>query len=314
MGKGHKGVVTKVRTAGGHGEHESLFREENELMPVSAPADKRFRRAHVSPARRRGWRGIPWRAVTRALFLLALAGSVATAVAGRVLSADGLTVRHITVSGNARLSRGEVLALLDGLRGRNMVTVNLAAWRDQLMASPWVANAVMRRILPGTVEVFIAEREPIGIGRLGQSLYLVDRRGGVIDEYGPNYSDLDLPIIDGLADGSRESGLLIDDSRAALAGRLLASLQARPELAGHVSQVDVSDPRDAVLILEGDTVLVRVGDDQFVERLQTYLNLVPALRERVPDIDYVDVRFDERVYVKPQVTGRRTLTLPRGGD
>jgi cell division protein FtsQ len=283
-------------------------------MPVSAPADKRFRRAHVSPARRRGWLGIPWRAVTRALVLLALTGSVATWVAGRVLSADGLTVTHITVSGNVRLSRGEVLALVDGLRGRNMVTVDLAAWREQLMASPWVANAVMRRILPGTVEVFIAEREPIGIGRLGQSLYLVDRGGGVIDEYGPNYSDLDLPIIDGLADGSRESGLLIDDARATLAGRLLTSLQARPELAGRVSQVDVTDPRDALLILEGDTVLVRVGDDQFVERLQTYLDLVPALRERVGDIDYVDVRFDERVYVKPRAAGRRTRTLPRGGD
>jgi cell division protein FtsQ len=281
-------------------------------MPVSAPADKRFRRAHVSPARSGGWRGIPWRAVTRALVLLALAGAAATGVAGRVLSADGLTVSQITVSGNARLSRGEVLALLDGLRGRNMVTVDLAAWREQLMASPWVSDAAMRRILPGTVEVFIAEREPIGIGRLGQSLYLVDRRGGVIDEYGPNYSDLDLPIIDGLADGSRESGLLIDDARAALAARLLASLQARPELASRVSQVDVTDPRDAVLILEGDTVLVRVGDDQFVERLQTYLDLVPALRERVPEIDYVDVRFDERVYVKPQGTRSRAPALRRG--
>ena len=27
--------------------------------------------------------------------------------------------------------------------------------------------------------------------------------------------------------------------------------------------------------------------------------LAPALRERVPAIDYVDLRFDERVYVRP---------------
>ncbi len=80
-----------------------------------------------------------------------------------------------------------------------------------------------------------------------------------------------------------------------------------------MSQVDVTDARDAVLILKGDTALVRVGDDQFVERLQSYLDLVPALRERVPDIDYVDLRFDERVYVKPRVTGPGARTLPRGG-
>ena len=42
------------------------------------------------------------------------------------------------------------------------------------------------------------------------------------------------------------------------------------------------------------------NDDQFVERLQSYLDLVAALREKVPQIDYVDLRFGERVYVRPQ--------------
>jgi cell division septal protein FtsQ len=46
--------------------------------------------------------------------------------------------------------------------------------------------------------------------------------------------------------------------------------------------------------------MVRVGDDQFADRLQSYLDLAPALRERVPSIDYVDLRFGERVYVRPQ--------------
>ena len=282
-------------------------------MRVSAPADKRFRRAHVRPAGRRGWRDVRWRGVTRALVVMTLVGSMAYTAAGYVLAADALRVTRITVSGNTRLSRGEVLSLLDGLRGRNMVTVDLEHWRQRLMASPWVANAAMRRVLPGRVDVFIAEREPMGIGRIGQSLYLVDQRGDVIDEFGPNYAELDLPVIDGLAGNAGETGLLIDESRASLAGRLLTSLGAKPELARRVSQVDVTDPRDAVLILEGDTALVRVGDDQFVERLQAYVDLVPALRERVNEIDYVDMRFDERVYVRPQAARSRGLTISRGG-
>jgi cell division protein FtsQ len=223
-------------------------------------------------------------------------------------------VTRITVTGNTRLSRGEVLSLLDGLRGRNMVTINLEGWRQKLMTSPWVADAAMRRVLPGTVDVFISEREPMGIGRIGQSLYLIDQRGEVIDEFGPNYADLDLPIIDGLASSGRGDGLLIDESRAALAARLLDELQTKPELARQVSQVDVTDLRDAVLILKDDTALVRVGDSRFLERLQSYLDLVPALRERVPDIDYVDLRFDERVYVRPQGTAPRPQKAQGGGD
>ena len=41
------------------------------------------------------------------------------------------------------------------------------------------------------------------------------------------------------------------------------------------------------------------GDDHFLERVESYLSLSSALRERVPDIDYVDLRFDGRVYVRP---------------
>ena len=53
------------------------------------------------------------------------------------------------------------------------------------------------------------------------------------------------------------------------------------------------------------TALVRVGDDQFVERLRSYLDLAPALRERLSQIDYVDVRYGERIYVRPQASGPR---------
>jgi cell division septal protein FtsQ len=59
-----------------------------------------------------------------------------------------------------------------------------------------------------------------------------------------------------------------------------------------------------VVLLEGDPTLIRLGNERFVERLQSYYELAPALRERVPAIDYVDLRFDERVYVRPAREGQ----------
>ena len=274
-------------------------------MPVSAPADKRFRRAHVTPARRtRMFAGLSWWKAGRAAVLLALllyAGYRATLL---VLNAEGLTITRINVSGNSRLSRGEVVSLLDGVRGSNMLTVDLDAWRQKLLSSPWVADAAIRRVFPGTVSVVIAERQPMGIGRINDQLYLIDDRGGIIDEFGPNYAEFDLPIIDGLAAPPTDNGPLVDEPRAMLASRVLAALQAHPELAKRVSQIDVSDVRDAVLLLKNDTALVRVGSEQFAERLQSYLDLAPTLHERIAAIDYVDLRFDERVYVRPASTKR----------
>jgi cell division protein FtsQ len=273
-------------------------------MPVAAPADKRFRRAHVSPTKRVTLRDA-WPKLVRivvACVVLVVGVYLAT---DRVLSAESLVISKITVSGNSRMSRGEVVSLLEGLRGQNMLTADLEGWRRKLLDSPWVADAAIRRVFPGTVSVAISERQPLGIGRINDTLYLVDYRGTVIDEYGPNYAEFDLPIIDGLAAHTSADGMLVDETRATLAGRLLSDLAKRPDLARRLSQIDVTDAHDAVLILKNDTVLVRVGDSNFVDRVQAYLDLASTLRDRIPDIDYVDLRFDERVYVRSQSNGSK---------
>jgi hypothetical protein len=127
----------------------------------------------------------------------------------------------------------------------------------------------------------------------------VDERGAIIDEYGPNFADLGVPIIEGLAQRSQDGELAVDERRAALAARLIREVSRRTDLAERISQVDVRDPYDAVVLLSGDPALLHLGRERFVERLESYLELAPALRTKVADIDYVDLRFDRRVYVRP---------------
>ena len=265
-------------------------------MPVTAPADRRYRRAHLKPSRKRpGFASRRWRAgialVVSGLALYASHRAVAVVAGLEIFHVDQINVR-----GNHRLSNGEVLAMLENLRGRSVLSVDLAEWRRALLKSPWVADASLRRTLPSTVDVVILERAPLGIGRMKGSLYLVDDRGVVIDEYGPSYSDLDLPIIDGLSSAPEEQHS--NSYRALLARRLLDALRVQ-NMASQISQIDVSDSRNAVVLLEGDPTLIRLGNERFVERLQSYHELAPTLRDQVPAIDYVDLRFDERVYVRP---------------
>jgi cell division protein FtsQ len=276
-------------------------------MPVAAPTDKRFRRAHVSPTGRRGWRR-PWAYVVRVVVIGAMVSYGLYSAAGMVLSAEALTITKVSVVGNTRMALGEVVSLTDELKGTSMVTADLETLRARLRELPWVQDAAIRRVFPGTMLVVISERQPMGIGRLGTQLHLVDQHGVVIGEFGPHYSELDLPIIDGLAPASRGGEAGVDPLRAALASRLIADLSLRPDLAGRLSQIDVSDVRDVAVILKDDTVLVRLGRDRFVERMQSYVDIRDALHERVDDIDYVDLRFDGRVYVRPRVS--RPLVRP----
>ena len=267
------------------------------MSRVAAPADRRFRRAHVKPSHRRwNWRPlVRWLAVSAFIFAALAFGLYR----GRTVVAQMGVVDQILVRGNERLSKGEVLAVLNGLRGQSLFGTDLDVWRGRLLRSPWVRDAALRRSLPSTVEVVISERQPIGIGRLNGDTYLVDERGAAIDQYGPQYADFDLPIIDGLAALSDEEGSTTDAARAELAARLIAAVHARPELARRLSQIDVTDVHNASVILNGDPAVIYVGEDQFLQRLQQYVELAPTLRQRVADIDYVDLRFDERIYVRP---------------
>lgn len=274
------------------------------MSRVAVPADRRFRRAHVKPARqRRSWRSWSGRPLRYGLAAVLLVYGVYRGAAS-VAQAHVLQIDRIVVHGNERMSTGEVLAILGGLRGQSLVRTDLNAWRSRLLSSPWVRDADLRRSLPSTVDVAVVEREPIGVGRIDGRLYLVDDRGVLIDEYGPQYAEFDLPIIDGLPVPGE--GGTTDAPRMALAARLIASVRAKPEIARRLSQVDVHDLHNATVILAGDAAVLQVGEQQFVRRLQSYLELAPTLYSRVNGIDSVDLRFDGRVYVRP--AGRAAQT------
>jgi len=271
-------------------------------MGVKAATEKNFRRARVKPGKRRASkRHVSWRAA-RIVATVALVTYATYRACDLVLSAAALRIQHITVKGNARLSEGEVRTLADGIRGTSILTADLTAFRRRLLESPWVADVALRRVLPSTVEVFVSERTPIGLCRIKNQLYLVDRGGTVIDEFGPQYAGFDLPIIDGLVRPPASGQPALDERRADFAARVLEAIAPRTDLARRISQIDVSDLHDAVVLIEGDAALLHLGEDRFLERLQSYIDVASALRDRVHDIDYVDLRFDDRLYVRSVAT------------
>jgi cell division protein FtsQ len=275
-------------------------------MGVKAPAEKNFRRSKARPSKKKtgvlswlSWRIGRWAIATA---IVSYAGYRATNL---VVHASALQVRRISVHGNVRISSGEVQAIIDGLRGSSILTADLPRYRRRLLESPWVADVALRRVLPSTVEVFVSERRPMGLCRLGTELYLVDAQGTLIDAFGPQYAEFDLPIIDGLVRPPSSGQPTIDEQRAALAARALDAIAPHRDLALRISQIDVRDAHDVVVLMQNDPALLHLGEERFLERLQGYVDLAPTLHDRVPEIDYVDMRFEERVYVRPAADQKR---------
>lgn len=266
------------------------------MSPVAVSADRRFHRAHVKPARKRGAVRSVAIATLKYGLLLTLLGAAAVRTTTFLSTSPTLQISTIQPIGAERVSPETVVGLLAGLRGENILRADLEVWRSKLLESPWIREATFRRSLPSTIQVLVQERTPIAVGRMAGRLYLVDERGATIDEYGPQYASLDLPIVDGFSEKGDRDG---DAARGALAARLIMALRQKPTVASRLSQVDVSNLHNVTILLNNDTAELRVGDDHFLARVESYLTLSDALRQRVPEIDYVDLRFDGRVYVRP---------------
>ena len=263
---------------------------------VAVPADRRFRRAEASPVRRRRGRLI-W-IIARWLLVALLVAASAVWGGRRLVASDLFLVRDITVRGNTRLSVGEVETLLEGIRGENVFLVDLEHYRRQVMDSSWVEQVAISRVLPGTIVVDVVERTPIAVARLNQQLYLVDRTGNIVDEYRAEHHAFDLPVVDGLLTAPEDGTAPIDADRLRSTVALLDDMAARTDLQQRLSQVDVTNPQDVVVMIDDDPAWLHLGDETFVDRLQRYLDVRPALLDRFGTIEYADLKFDERIYVR----------------
>ena len=270
---------------------------------VAVAPDRRFHRSALRPERRRVGRTL-MRAAKWAACVSLVAGLGAW-IANVVLHAGVLAVQHVRVRGNVRLTAPEVRALVDGVQGQNIFQVDFDDYRRRVLDSPWVASVALSRVLPSTIDVRIVERTPMAVARVGQQLFLVDDTGVIIDAHSAEYSDLDLPVVDGLVSSPGDEGPLVDGGRVAVTAAFLAALASRPDLARRVSQIDVRNAHDVVVMFDHAAVWLHLGDQRFIDRLNTYLELAPMLQERFADLDYVDLRFGERIFVRPRGrTGR----------
>ena len=295
-------------------------------MRIKAPAEKNFRRARAKPARRRKVRALfSWR-VVRGLLIVTLVSFAGYRAASLTYYSSLFRVSKVRLHGNVRVSNGEVQVLLRELQGVNILTANLAesrteaaelavARRGRSAASAAVDHRRVRlratalRLVPAgesALPRLPRRRRP---GRVRARV----RRVRSADCRRPHPAAHPVPgVARGAIDGAAPQK--VDPARAALAARVVDAIHGSRELTARVSQIDVADVHNAVILLDNDPALLHVGEERFRERLQSYLEISEALRERIPNIDYVDLRFEQRVYVKPRGrAGGTALQLPAAG-
>jgi len=209
----------------------------------------------------------------------------------KVMASERLKVARVDVHGGHFLSEGEVRELLGPAVGENILSLNIESLKVRLRGSPWVAEATVRRTLPDTLRVEITERIPLALAEVDR-LYLMDGDGTLIEIYGPRTAGFDLPIVRGLNGIDAETRR----DRARRAGALLADLS---DLGSEISEVSVEETGDLRLVLRGAGEVVLLRGPPYRKKLEGFLTLRQDLTERCPRSEYFDLRFRDRIFVKP---------------
>jgi len=267
--------------------------------PILAEPDQKYwrRKANRRVRKQRLTRNLArWAGILAANALIAggivFAGLEASAklLGGPEFEIDGFRIER-TVRSSANLIEERLVRTYGG---RNIFSVNLYEIERMAMHDPWVRSASVKRVLPGTIRVRVVERVPVAVALIEGVAHLIDAQGYVIGLTGSGPDDL--PVLTGL--GNREG----DDLAAALTHgvAMLERLNVHaPLFAERLSELDLSNPGHVVVHTLGGGPRLLL-DPELVERnVNRWLELGRAIRHRAGALDYVDLRWSQRIAVKP---------------
>jgi cell division protein FtsQ len=187
---------------------------------------------------------------------------------------------NIKATGLTEVSRAEMLPVFGEDIGRNIFFVPLSERRRQLEEIPWVQSATVMRVLPDQIQVSVVERQPVAFTRRGQQIGLVDANGILLTMPAAMMAQhhYSFPVVTGI---DARDPLSARKARMAVYQRLLADLDASGQkLSTQISEVDLTDPEDAHVIMQDDTTLLHFGQDQFLQRYERYKTHIAEWRKQ----------------------------------
>ena len=220
-----------------------------------------------------------------------------------LLLSPSLEIKTINIDGKQRVSVEEIMELTGVHIGKNILGVRPFSAEKALKTHPFVEDALVKILLPGTVNIAITERVPVLLVNLN-GLYVMDKKGVLFKKYSPEDS-IDVPVVTGLDDFNGDMEPIF---KAGLFP-LLAALNESPVFArSGVSEINCNPAYGFTITTVDGGVSVRVGKDDFAGRLKDMDKIISGRGAGFAGLESIDLTSDRGVVVKFLATS----TLKRG--
>ncbi|MEO0909650.1 MAG: FtsQ-type POTRA domain-containing protein [Pseudomonadota bacterium] len=203
-------------------------------------------------------------------------------VTASIASKAGLQIDKLIVNGNRNLNVNALQASFADQLGGSYFNFNVNEAREQVMASPWVEAATIRKYFPDTVVVDLVERKPVALWKSSGIVNMISAAGDVIAE--ADVRHLGLPQVVG--EGANTS-----------AAEFLTEIANYPELTSRAkAYIRVGQRRWNIALGDGPSILL--PEHNWRRALADINQLQHGKRLLDRDIVQVDMRLADRLVIK----------------
>lgn len=208
----------------------------------------------------------------------------------------GFVLKDATLAGAERTSAGDVYAALGIQRGESIFSVNAVEVRSRLLDLPWVADAEVRRTLPDGIAIRLIEKRPFALWHDGQSIFIIDRSGGV--------------IVEAESGGSQNLPLFAGAGAPEAAAAFLDALRPYRAVAARLQSINRLGERRWDVFLTGG-VTVKLPEEGWESQLAELEALIveKAILER--EIEMIDLRYPDHYVFRLHNGDSRPVTRGR---
>jgi len=280
-----------------------------ELLPDDEP--RYLRRQRPVEIRRKKFSGRTW-SFYRRILVISVVGAVgvtAGVFVGRffLYSPQVLLLKpdQIELTGNHIVGREAVLDKFYHDRGQSVLRIPLNARRSAIEELPWVESASVQRILPNRIRVELTERTPVAFLRNATELALIDAHGVILDR--PRGEELQFPVVTGLSENMPRDER---ERRMQTYQEFMKNIDlVRSGSSEHVSEVDLSNPRDLRVVMTGlarpndpQAVTVHFGSGDFTGKYRMLVENFVQWQANAGHVQSIDLQYSRQVVVNPDTS------------
>ncbi|MHC1720981.1 MAG: cell division protein FtsQ/DivIB [Clostridiaceae bacterium] len=198
---------------------------------------------------------------------------------------------NIEVENNKNLSSSKIIEMSRIQKGNNLFYAAILGSEKEISKNSYITSVKVKRKLPGTIILSVAEREAMYYNNMGSKYMVIDSKG-ILLEARTEISKMKLIKLDGFDLKKSIIGKQIVSSntkRIQIINTLSEMTEARKFLA-NITEVDLTDPM-AIIMYYGEIQLKLGNVEDLEKKLNTAANILQRDELKQAKKGYIDVSF-----------------------